>query len=88
MEALLKNTQRTKDMNNIILDFVGVLGTRCNEAAYKALGRIENKAKKLRSQMKSEALAKGIAYEDKNHPTHRNGYTVKPYTFYELKWNK
>lgn len=88
MEALLKNTQRTKDINNIILDFVGVLGARCNEAAYKALGRIENNAKKLRSQMKSEALAKGIAYEDKDNPKERAGYMVKAYTFYPLKWNK
>jgi len=88
MQALLKNTQRTNDINSIILDFIGVIGARCNEAAYKALGRIENRAKKLRSKMKDYALDNGIAYEDKDDPQTRNGYTVDPYTFYPLKWNK
>ena len=88
MQALLKNTQRTNDINSIILDFIGVMGARCNEAAYKALGRIEGRAKKLRSEMKANALANGIAYEDKDSPQTRNGYTVDSYTFYPLKWNK
>ena len=88
MQALLKNTQRTNDINGIILDFIGVIGARCNEAAYKALGKIEGRAKKLRSEMKANALANGIAYEDKDSPQTRNGYAVKPYVFYPLKWNK
>ena len=86
MEALLKNTQRTTELQTIILKFAEVISSRCNQNADKALGKLISGITKLRKAMRERAIKNGNAVMGKKYWV--EGYTVNGMYRSNITWKK
>ncbi len=86
MEALLKNTQRTTELQTIILKFAEVISSRCNQNADKALGKLISGITKLRKAMRERAIKNGNAVMGKKYWV--EGYTVDGMYRSNITWKK
>lgn len=86
MQVLLKNTQRTADIQSIILDFVAVISGRCNESADKSLGKLISSITRLRKEMRARAIKNGNAVKGEEYWV--DGYTVKGMYRSNISWKK
>jgi len=86
MQTLLKNTQRTADIQDIILDFAEVISGRCNQSADKALGKLISGITKLRKAMRERAIKNGNAVMGKKYWV--EGYTVDGMYRSNITWKK
>tara|TARA_B100001287_G_scaffold119916_2_gene101013 strand:+ start:163 stop:507 length:345 start_codon:yes stop_codon:yes gene_type:complete len=86
MEALLKNTQRTTELQTIILKFAEVISSRCNQSADKALGKLISGITKLRKAMRERAIKNGNAVMGKKYWV--EGYTVEGMYRSNIAWKK
>ena len=86
MQVLLKNTQKTADIQSIILDFAGVISNRCNQSADKSLGKLIGGITKLRKAMRQRAVKNGNAVQGKEYWV--EGYTVEGMYRSNISWKK
>jgi len=86
MEVQLKNTQKTADIQNVILDFAGVISNRCNESADKSLGKLISGITKLRKAMRERAIKNGNAVKGEQYWV--EAYTVNGMYRSNISWNK